>query len=69
MTVERPRAIQRQVAVTTDDAVARRPAVSSPNGVQEVGEQSDTENDCRDPGHFDEGNPVKWHAPSLAAVE
>jgi hypothetical protein len=39
-------------AVTADDAVAGPRAVMlrSQNGVQEVGEQSDTENDCRDPG-------------------
>jgi hypothetical protein len=57
-------------AVTADDAMAGPPAVMlrSQNGVQEVGEQSDTENDCRDPGYFEDGNPAIWHAPSLVAV-
>jgi hypothetical protein len=57
-------------AVTADDAVAGPRAVMlrSQNGVQEVGEQSDTENDCRHPGYFEDGNPDICHAPSLAAV-
>jgi hypothetical protein len=39
-------------AVTADDSVAGRRAVMlrSPMGIQEVGDQSDTENDSRDPG-------------------
>ena len=40
----------------------------SPKGIQKAGEQSDTENDCRDPGYFEDGSPVKCHVPSLAAV-
>jgi hypothetical protein len=43
----------------------------SPNGKQDADDQTDTENDSRDPGSFDDERPswVKWHVRSSAAVE
>ena len=50
-----------------------RPSRCRQNGNQDIGEvadQSDT-SASRNPGYVDDGSPswVKWHAPSLAAVE